>query len=442
MVLLILITACGREEAPLPGVSSYLEGKITVRADTDSLPDYRGFEVLVALQTDGEPDTLGYAVTDSAGLFQMDIRAEADGVYPMIVSRAGTILAVDELVVAEGDSGAVTLRFPNGNRPFVIRSRQNGAWMAYKNTKAQYNQSLMQQLRSGTYDEAAIRQYVVQASSILWSLRDTYPNTVGAELAAAEAVVMLDGWDDALLLERADALEAGNKSIVEVGRAARRAKARLAGQAEAVALVRRFQERVGNPEQKAALASEIVVAYLDSLQTEEALAAAREIKANWQDGEWATWADRALYELENLLPGMKAPGFAATTLQGQAVGLEGLQGQVVILEFYAPENPIFQRELAERNALFRTYVDAPFSVLSVSLQPDTLMTEAFLEGRDVAGQHIIARGGMKGDLAQLYNINVLPTRYLIDRNGRILGKYVGSALDALQVDLQEQFGGL
>jgi hypothetical protein len=96
----------------------------------------------------------------------------------------------------------------------------------------------------------------------------------------------------------------------------------------------------------------------------------------------------------------------------------------------------FQRELAARSALVRAAADAPFTLVSYSAESDTLLNEAFLEGRDVPGIHVFAPSdGGAASLPRTYNVNTLPTRYLIDREGRIVGKYVGPAMTTLQQDV-------
>ncbi len=428
---LALLLACGVAQGQ--PVHSHLQGHLSVHAEIDSVADYRGFEILVALNAGTGVDTLGYAVTDSLGAFRMDVTAPERGVYPLIISRRGTLLKMDELAVAEGDSATVRATFPVGNRPLRIFSEENGAWAAFKNTKAQHNNNLVAVLQDSTYDEAAVRKSIFQTSRILWSMRETFPNTVGADLSAAEAVMMLGGWDDSLAVAWALDIDPANPSFGAVARVARQAKARLDGPEAGVALVRDFLARAPS-EQRAPLQAELVLAYVDSGQPEEALAAARAITTTYPGTEWVAWAERAVYDLENLMPGMDAPAFSVRTDDGAAVSLDSLRGQVVVLEFYAPQNTAFRRDLDQRKALFDAAAGKPFRLISVSVEPDTLLNEAFLEGRDFPGVRVIAPGGIQGELARRYNVNVLPTRYLIDPAGKLSGKYVGSSLPALQRD--------
>ncbi|QXD15286.1 TlpA family protein disulfide reductase [Rhodocaloribacter litoris] len=437
----LLWVGCGPGgEDPGP-VRSRLEGRLSVAAEVDSTGDYGGFEVLVVDNSTGDVDTLGRAVTDSTGAFGLDVRAPFRGIFPLLINRAGAQLYFGELVVAHGDTARIQATFPLRRPSLVVRgSRENGAWMAYRSAKDHHTRVLSEVLREQGYEAGRVANTIRQTSNLMWGLQQTYPGTLGATVAAAEAVVMLDGWDDALLVERARQLPPDHPNLVEVMRAARRAQARLRGQEAALALLREFQARTPSNETWAGLQSEVVLAYIDSLQQDEALAAAQELARRAPDGRWVRWSDRAVYELENLMPGMPAPGFVVTTLDGRTVRLDSLRGRVVVLEFYAPRNEIFLREVGLRNRLYRALDAFPVTVVAVSLDPDTLITEAFLEGRDIPGLHVVAPGGLDGPLAGLYNVNLLPTRYLIGPDGTIVSKYVGSAMVPLQIELAGLLG--
>lgn len=436
------LVACGAAESTPPPIRSYMEGHITVRAEVDSIQDYRGFEVLVASSptANADLDTLGFAVTDSTGFFQMDITAPDRGIYAVIIARRGQILKVDEMAVAEGDSAQMRLLLPAGQRPIAIRSQENAAWLAFRNTQAQHNQELMGIVQDGNFREADVRRSIEQTATILWNLQEQYPNTIGGAMAAAQSIITLDDWNDSLLVERMRQIEPDNPRLVDVVRIGRGAVARLAGQDSAVAFVRSFQRQVEHPRDWAGLQSEIVIAYMDSSKNDLALAAVQELKQASADSVWVDWANQAQYELENLMPGMPAPTFTATTYDGEDFSLEDLRGRLVLLEFYRPEMPAFQQELATRNTLYEVAAPGSFDIVSISLQPDTLLNEAFFEDRAFPGIHIIGPGGPSYDVAEQYAVTALPTRVLIDQEGRILTKYVGNAIMVVRDDVMVALG--
>ena len=446
--LVFLVVLAGTSPAPAAWaqsstdglVQAHLSGRITVSAEVDSIPDYRGFEVLVVRQErDGAVDTLGYDVTNQRGGFATDVIAPRQGIYPLIVRRRGSTVAATDYVVAEADSAEVTMQLPL-RRPITIRSTENSAWTAYQNTMALHRQALIDNLRDTTQagTGGAMEARIQQTAQVLWSMRTTYPNTLGAAQSAAESIALLEGWNDSLVVARAQQLDPSNPRYVEVARTARRAEARQSGQSAALGVLRQFKERAASSNQRAGLQAEIVRAHIDSLEQDEALAAARTLSQEYPDTPWSAWAERAEYEVANLLPGMTAPVFQATTWEGEPLSLEDQRGQPVVLEFYQPSNELYRGQLPRRNALFEAARAADLRVIAVSLQPDTLLNEAFFEGREVPGTHVVATEELARELIQTYNIGSLPTRLFIDADGRIVDKYVGSAFARLQDDVLER----
>lgn len=436
LTIIFLASAC-RTEAEQLAIHSVLQGRLTVDAQVDSIPDYRNFEVVVGQSGTGGLDTLGYAITDSTGFFSMEIEAPERGIYPLLISRYGTILKIDEMVVAEGDTAILNASFPVGQRPLVIRSRENAALMAYKNTMTLHNQALLEKLQTEDPNSDAIAQTMGQTATILWSMRENYENTIGGLLAAARSVVLLSGWNDSLLIERAELIEPSNPSYVEVARSASQAITRLEGPDRGLETLQSFIEPVENEAVRAALQAELVAAYMEHDRPDQARAAAAELAEQFPDTPWADWADRAMYDFENLMPGMEAPNFEAITWDGDSVVLDSLRGTTILLEFYRPEDPVYQRELETRNALYQIAGDRPFEVISVSMQPDPEINEAFFQDRAFPGIRIIAPiAPPEGDdIIAKYNVHVVPRRFLIDARGEIYGRYDGEAMLNVQEDL-------
>ena len=135
------------------------------------------------------------------------------------------------------------------------------------------------------------------------------------------------------------------------------------------------------------------------------------------------------------MPGMRAPGFTVATVEGDSVSIESLRGNPVLLEFYRPQDPEYRQQLPARNALADMVGEDRLQYVALSLEPDPDLNEAFREGREVPGRHVVLTDGLDHPMAEAYNVSVLPTRILIDREGNIVRKYVGSTLARVQEDL-------
>lgn len=434
----------GCQPAPDAGrVVSHLEGRITVSQTVDSTADYSGFRVLVVEAEGRRIDTLGSARTGTDGRYALSVEADERGVYPLVVwGRDGRQrLLTTEYVVAAGDSGTLNLEFPLQTRRLPIRSEENAALQAYRNTMAQHRQNLVGRLQSARYDETPIVQSVRLTSSILWELRQTYPDTYAADLASVESLALLEGWNDSLVVARAHEIDSSNPRFVEAARIARRAQARRAGQEAALDAVEAFRRRAASDDQRAALQAVVVRTHMDSLDADAAVSAARGLQRRHPGSEWAEWADRAVYEVETLLPGMPLPPLRAQTLRGDSLSTDSLRGRPIVLEFYRPGDDLYIQQIPTRNALYEATRTDSVAFVSISLEPDTVLNRAFFDGRRLPGHHVIAPGGPEGDLARRYNVAVSPTRMLVDASGAIVDKYVGTAFLRLQSEVARRVNG-
>ena len=71
------------------------------------------------------------------------------------------------------------------------------------------------------------------------------------------------------------------------------------------------------------------------------------------------------------------------------------------------------------------------NIISISVEPDTVINDAFFEERVAPGYHVYASDNT---LLESYNVNVLPTRFLLGPEGKIIAKYAGAAMAALLED--------
>jgi peroxiredoxin len=435
VVLLLGGLAAGCESTP-DRVQSHLEGRITVRTSVDASGDHSGFRVLVVQAQGRRLDTLGHATTDRDGHFAMTVTAPERGIYPLTIwGRQGRRrIATTDYVVAEGDSASLTAEFPR-RRPLRVRSPENAALMAYRNTMAQHRSSLLDRLRTDSIVTNAMVRNVRQTTSMLWNLQETFPGTYASQLGATESLSLLAGWDDSLVVERARTIEPSSPRYVEAVRIARRAAARQHGQEKALDLLDAFEAQAETDAQRAGIQAVRIRAFMDSLQSDAALSAAQNLRAEYPQTKWADWADRALYEINNLLPGRPAPNIEARTLAGDSLSLRGLEGRPVVLEYFRPGDDLYGRQLGTRNALYRSTRPDSVAFVSISVEPDTLLYEALTDTRSLPGRTVIASGGLDDPLATAYNVADVPVRFLIGADGRIVGRYAGTAFLALQEDL-------
>lgn len=128
-------------------------------------------------------------------------------------------------------------------------------------------------------------------------------------------------------------------------------------------------------------------------------------------------------------PGDSAPPFEVTSLSGDLLSLEALEGRVVVLNFWFIACPPCIREMPDLNRVVRHFQGK--EVNFVSFSPDsTGELEEFLKRREFLYEVVPDAT----PIAELYGVGGAPTHILIDRSGKF-HKFSYGAVSDLERDL-------
>ncbi len=133
-------------------------------------------------------------------------------------------------------------------------------------------------------------------------------------------------------------------------------------------------------------------------------------------------ADPAVYVFE----AGPAPATNWKTTAGESLSLESLRGKVVLIDFWATWCKPCVKTMPELDAVYRDYQKQGLVVVGVSVdQGDDRekKVKKFLSKKPVG--YPIAIDNAEGSSWEAFNVAVLPTLYLIDREGRILERWTG-----------------
>ena len=125
-------------------------------------------------------------------------------------------------------------------------------------------------------------------------------------------------------------------------------------------------------------------------------------------------------------PPVPAPLEAFTDLAGTPVRLADFQGQVVVLNFWATWCAPCVREMPSLDRLQAALGDRGLSVVAVSIDrggAKIVRPFATRLGLDDLGLYLDA----KAALFKAFGVTGMPTTFLIDRRGQIVGAYPGAA---------------
>jgi peroxiredoxin len=133
-------------------------------------------------------------------------------------------------------------------------------------------------------------------------------------------------------------------------------------------------------------------------------------------------ANPAAYVLES----GPAPAMTWKTVSGETLALETLRGKVVLVDFWATWCKPCVKTMPDLDALYRDYQKQGLAVVGVSVdQGDdrAKKVKKFLDKKPVG--YPIAIDSDDATSWEAFNVAVLPTLYLIDRDGRILDRWTG-----------------
>ena len=136
-------------------------------------------------------------------------------------------------------------------------------------------------------------------------------------------------------------------------------------------------------------------------------------------------SEALLAELQ-LVPGggARPPALSLPDLDGRMVSLAGLRGQVVLVYFWATWCPYCVRELPTTiESLQRRYRDQGLTVLAVSFDETPEKVRAWVRPRGLSMPVLLDQDG---DVSGDYRVTATPTAVLLDREGRVVARGVGT----------------
>lgn len=120
----------------------------------------------------------------------------------------------------------------------------------------------------------------------------------------------------------------------------------------------------------------------------------------------------------------RAPEVSFQDLQGVEHNLKDYQGKVVLLKFWATDCTTCVAQMPDNIAYQKEYGPQGFEVIAVALKHDPIdYVRNFTKTRALP---FTVTSDADGHIAKAFgDIRMTPTAFLIDRNGRIIKRYLG-----------------
>lgn len=142
---------------------------------------------------------------------------------------------------------------------------------------------------------------------------------------------------------------------------------------------------------------------------------------------FSTWLSAAndpmkVLEVTKYKEKKKAPDFTLKNLDGQEVTLSSFVGKIVLLNFWATWCIPCRKEMPAIDTLYQEFKDEGLVVLAIDYQETSDKIKAFLEETKVSFPILL---DSEGKTTKDYGVRGLPTSYLIDKEGFLIGWTLG-----------------
>lgn len=134
----------------------------------------------------------------------------------------------------------------------------------------------------------------------------------------------------------------------------------------------------------------------------------------------------------------QAPAAQYTSLKGERITQQSLQGKVVLVNFWFPSCPGCAGEMPKLVDTYKHYQDKGFTTVAVAMNIDPPATVAAFSQQ--FGLPFFVAFDSDGSLAKQFgDVTVAPVSFLIDKRGHIVQRYLGEPdMDKLHALIEEK----
>ncbi len=438
LIAAFITVSCGDEDDGVELYSVPVEGRLTVDEELDDTGDYSDIHVRILNYFQPETDTLFHAATDRDGYFSGEARFSQRDEYLLEITRGDNEIAETELILAEGDTIRIEAVLPDFDTDTVISSREFEAMNEYRRIMNQFTR-VSAYINAGLVSDEEALENLHTWNDLFWGVSKNHPGTLAADRAIVQAVGILQGWDNDKMFEQL-ASDPELEPLVEAG-LYHGVPERIeeGGLVEGLEFMDTLWERSRHDGNRQLIGIHRVEMLYDSARVDQAKDFLEDFKEEFGDDEYVQeWITSIEYDLEHLAPGMEAPSFSVSLFGDDEIDSSALQGKPFIIEFVNFEDPDYQFTFPLLTELYREYNADDLQIITIPTHESDYVIDSFTSENEIAW-HVAQAGAFTDDeLIEIFNVDQIPVRLLVDAEGRIVRKYYDPGIQELERDLIQQ----
>lgn len=403
--------------------------------ETDALSDSTNIAVIITQEDTARVDTLFHSKLDTAGHFSGTIEFTDKGRYPMTISNNGQNLGQIGVILADRDTLTITGHFPDLEQTLSISSREHDAMATYQRVSRNF-QRVMQAAQAGQIKGDTLEQEVDKWSNLYWEVYENEKGTRASELAASESIQLLQGWNNVKMMDHIRSVQE-NDALVNLGATyGKKFLANSQGLEPSLAYLDTLTNITEGKEMNMRIQMERIKLLYDSARVDEARENLEAFQQKFTENNAAQeWAETVSYDINYLSPGDTIPEFEFAQ-NGQVVSRDSLIGSSYILEVTNLSNSLYQDQFDRTVVIHSIYKSYGIDVITLPLDESQVTVNAFFDERVRLWPVAKAQTFDRQKLLEKFNIQLVPTRFLVNKEGRIVRKYVGSEYDDIIQGIQ------
>lgn len=425
-ILFVFLSNCSRETDELHTV---VKGTITVADSIDTSGDFSGIKLLIFKKdsANANADTLFYERTDSIGYFEGPALFNRERFYPFLITRNGNNVGRGQIILSHLDTVSVSAELPQINRTLSFSSYQHKALNVYRRVDRQFNR-VAQFAQQGAIAQDSLPAELNKWGTLYWEIYERFPETIAGRLAASKSLDLTWQLDYDNAMDKVQTLTENEEALPIGANYGKRLIADSSGLTQSIEFLDSLKEITKLDENLRQLDQSKIQLLYDSAKVDEAKAVLSEFKQAYTlNRSTKSWVDYIGYDLEHLAPGDTLPDFSVTTVEGKQLTRDSLKGSPFILEITSLTNDLYKQQYDRSLVLSQLYQTRNLQFITLALDPSQVTIDAFYEARGGVPWHVSnAESIDAATILDRYNINQTPARFVVDSQGIIVKKVIGT----------------